>query len=48
VRTRIVEERESGATLKVIADRLNIEDVATAQGGRRWWPSTVKAVLAQV
>jgi transposase-like protein len=48
VKVRIIEERESGSTLTAIADRLNIEDVATAQGGRRWWPSTVRTVLSQV
>lgn len=43
---RIRAEREAGATLAAIADRLTAEDVATAQGGARWYPSTVRAVLA--
>jgi DNA invertase Pin-like site-specific DNA recombinase len=33
-----------GATLQAIADRLNADGVATAQGGRRWWPSTVSGL----
>ena len=42
----IVSARASGQTLQDIADQLNASGVATAQGGRRWWPSTVRAVLA--
>ena len=38
-------EREQGATLQAIADRLTEDGVAGAQGGRRWYPSTVRAVL---
>lgn len=45
VRTRIVSERRGGATVTAIADGLNREGVATAQGGRKWWPSTVRAAL---
>lgn len=45
VAARIAAERAAGATLKAIADRLNDEGVATAQGGARWWPATVKVVL---
>lgn len=41
---RIAAQRAAGATLKAIAERLNEEGVATAQGGR-WWPMTVKVVL---
>lgn len=43
---RIVAERGGGATLRAIADRLNADGVATGQGGRRWYPSTVRAALA--
>src|SRR5688572_311363 len=43
---RIVGERAQGASLPSIAERLNQAGVATAQGGRRWYPSTVRAVLA--
>lgn len=41
---RIVSQRQEGATLEEIADRLNSEDVPTARGGS-WWPSTVSRVL---
>ena len=43
---RIVSERSTGSTLAAIADGLNDDEVPTAQGGRQWWPSTVRAVLA--
>jgi hypothetical protein len=46
-RQRIRRERDAGASLAAIAARLNDEDVATAQGGRRWWPSTVRATLVE-
>jgi DNA invertase Pin-like site-specific DNA recombinase len=46
VRARIVRERKRGLTLAAIAEGLNGENVATAQGGAQWWPSTVKAVLS--
>lgn len=42
---RIAAERAAGATLRAIAEGLNAEGVATAQGGARWWPATVKNVL---
>ena len=45
VRQRIAREREAGATLSAIAEALNRDGVATAQGGRQWWPSTVRGVL---
>ena len=45
VRARIVSEREEGLTLAAIADRLTADRVPTAQGGRRWWPSTVRSAL---
>jgi DNA invertase Pin-like site-specific DNA recombinase len=45
---RIVAERERGAGWTAIARRLDADGVATAQGGRRWYPATVRAVaLAQ-
>jgi hypothetical protein len=37
----------AGRTLSEIARRLNREGVRTSQGGRQWWPSTVRAVLAR-
>jgi DNA invertase Pin-like site-specific DNA recombinase len=43
---RIVAERTAGSTLAAIAERLTAEQVPTAHGGARWWPSTVRAVVA--
>lgn len=34
-----------GESMGGIARHLNAEQVPTAQGGRQWWPSTVRAVL---
>jgi DNA invertase Pin-like site-specific DNA recombinase len=45
VRERIIAERQSGRSLAAIADELNAAGVATAQGGRQWWPSSVRAAL---
>jgi DNA invertase Pin-like site-specific DNA recombinase len=45
VRERITSERKAGRSLAAIADTLNEEQVPTAQSGRQWWPSTVRAVL---
>lgn len=45
VRQRIVAQRGSGMTLAAIAEGLTRDGVATARGGK-WYPSTVKAVLA--
>ena len=42
---RIVSARQTGSTMQSIADALNAENIPTAQGGRQWWPSTVKGVL---
>jgi DNA invertase Pin-like site-specific DNA recombinase len=42
---RIIREREAGATLAAIANGLNNDGVTTAQQGKRWYPSTVRAVL---
>lgn len=44
-RARIAAERSSGKTLAAVADSLNAEGVATAHGGAKWWPATVRAVL---
>ena len=41
---RIVRERRSGATWTAIAQGLNDDSVPTAQGGRRWYPATVRTV----
>lgn len=43
---RIQRERKRGLTLQAIADQLTDAGVATAQGGKRWYPSTIRAVLA--
>lgn len=45
VRERIRSEREQGASLAAVAAGLNEDPVPTAHGGRKWWPSTVSAVL---
>lgn len=37
----------NGRSLNRIARMLNEEDVPTGQGGRRWYPSTVRAALAR-
>ncbi len=42
---RIRLEREAGASLRAIADGLTADDVPTAQGGARWYASTVRAVV---
>jgi DNA invertase Pin-like site-specific DNA recombinase len=46
LRERIVDERAKGLSLARIAEMLNAEQVPTAQGGERWYASTVRAVLA--
>jgi hypothetical protein len=44
---RIRAEHASGRSLGQIARELNAEGVRTAQGGRQWWPSTVRSVLVR-
>src|SRR6266545_7680006 len=44
---RIRGEYADGRTLGEIARRLNADGVRTSQGGRQWWPSTVRAVLVR-
>lgn len=44
---RIRREYASGKTLGEIARALTADGVPTAQGGRQWWPSTVRAILAR-
>jgi DNA invertase Pin-like site-specific DNA recombinase len=46
VRARIKRRRKAGASLARIAEELNKSGIATAHGGARWYPSTVRAVLA--
>jgi hypothetical protein len=44
---RIRSDHMSGKSLGEIARHLNADGVPTAQGGRKWWPSTVRAVLVR-
>jgi DNA invertase Pin-like site-specific DNA recombinase len=41
---RIVAARKGGATWAAIADELNEDAVPTAQGGKQWYPATVRHV----
>lgn len=45
---RIVEEREAGGSWSAIARKLNEDEVPTAQGGRCWYPATVRYVALSV
>ena len=42
---RIRDARAQGQSLRRIADALNADQVPTAQGGTRWYASTIKSVL---
>ncbi|MBA3432190.1 MAG: recombinase family protein [Actinobacteria bacterium] len=42
---RIRREYANSTSLAEIARGLNADGIETAQGGRRWWPSTVRHVL---
>lgn len=42
---RIRSARAGGKSFRAIADELSVDGVPTAHGGRRWWPSTIRAVL---
>ena len=44
---RIRDEHAMGRSFGEIARGLNADGVPTAQGGRQWWPSTVRAVLVR-
>jgi hypothetical protein len=44
---RIRAERLSGRSYGDIARGLNTDGVQTAQAGRQWWPSTVRAVFVR-
>jgi Recombinase len=44
---RIRLEYARGRGLSEIARSLTVEGVPTAHGGQRWWPSTVRAILAR-
>lgn len=45
--TRIRQEHATGASLAEIARGLNADRVNTSQGGRQWWPSTVRTVITR-
>jgi hypothetical protein len=45
VGARIHHDHTQGSSLAEIAHCLNRDDIPTGQGGRQWWPSTVRAVL---
>ncbi len=42
---RMQRQRARGETLRAIAESLNRDQVATAQGGKRWYAATVRHVL---
>ena len=44
VREFILTSRNRGTSLRAIAEQLNVAQVATAQGGKRWYASTIKSV----
>ncbi len=46
VAQQVVAERAAGRTLAAIADGLMVDNVPTVQGGVRWYPATVRKVLA--
>jgi DNA invertase Pin-like site-specific DNA recombinase len=48
IRARIAPERAQGRSLRAIAHGLNTDEIATAQGGQRWYPSTVRSVLHSI
>jgi DNA invertase Pin-like site-specific DNA recombinase len=47
VRRRIERMRTRGLGWTAIAERLNKEGVPTAQGGRQWYPSTVRSMFTE-
>ena len=42
---RIRRERKAGNSLAAIANGLNADRIPTAQGGRRWYPATIRYTL---
>jgi hypothetical protein len=42
---RIRRERAAGKSLAAIANGLNADRIPTAQGGRRWYPATIRYTL---
>ncbi len=47
LRERIIAERTAGRSLREIAEALTAEGVPTAQGGARWYASTVRHVALE-
>jgi DNA invertase Pin-like site-specific DNA recombinase len=45
--SRIHRQRESGQSLRAIADSLNQDNVPTAQGGAHWYAGTVRGILSR-
>jgi DNA invertase Pin-like site-specific DNA recombinase len=45
LREHVVSMRQSGMTLEAIASKLNVECVPTSQGGKKWWPATVRSIV---
>ena len=45
-RKRVVRMRQRGMTYRSIADELTSKQVQTAQGGAKWYPSTVRKIVA--
>jgi DNA invertase Pin-like site-specific DNA recombinase len=45
---RIGRERAAGKSLAAIANGLNADRIPTTQGGRRWYPSTIRSTLERV
>jgi DNA invertase Pin-like site-specific DNA recombinase len=43
-RRRILSDRARGLSYRAIADRLNVAGVPTGQGGKQWYPMTVRTV----
>lgn len=46
VREFITQARSEGYSLTAIADILTKKNIPTAQGGKRWYPSTISAICA--
>jgi DNA invertase Pin-like site-specific DNA recombinase len=42
---RITRDRKAGKSLAAIANGLNVDRIPTAQGGRRWHPTTIRYTL---
>lgn len=46
IASRIVSQRRAGRSFAAIAAALNGDGIATAHGGARWWPATVRKIVA--